>query len=131
MTARTVGVALVLLSAGLVVGGCGELGASWKGTRVEPPSAIAAAEVARQPRDAPQRAVLAWFRALQLDDAATAATFYDRSLGLGSARIASQRRAARPLLGEVGARIVDVSQEGGRATVFTLLTLRRVAPNGR
>ena len=130
MRAGPVRLALVL-SAGLIVGGCGQLGASWKGTRLEQPAVIAPAEVQRYPADAPQRSFLAWFRALQLDDTATAAGFYDKALGLSPKRVARSRRRARRLLREAGLEVVDVSRGGRRATVFTLLTVRRVAPNGR
>jgi hypothetical protein len=131
MRARLVPVALPLLAA-LIAGGCGELGASWRGTRTVRPRVVPTAEVARYAADTPQRAFLAWFRALQLGDPA-AAIFYDKTLRMSPGRIAHLRKGtASALFKEVGApEVLDVSRDGHRATVFTLLTARRAAPNGR
>ena len=127
---RQIWIALALAAAP-IGSGCGQLGTNWKGTRPVAPRLIQPADVARQPAGAPQRTLLAWFGALQRNDAAAAAMFYDPALRVSPDSLRPQRLAAAALLGELGAEIQDVSTDGNRAIVFTRLTARRVAPNGR
>jgi hypothetical protein len=110
--------------------GCGELGADWRGLRLEPPRRTSPEDVARLPAGSPQRAFLTWYAAVQRRDAATAASVFDRSAGITAQTLGAYWRALPPPR-SAAARIVDVDRRSRRATVFVELRTRYVAPNGR
>ena len=115
--ARVRDAALVLIVAA-VVGGCGELGADFRGSR---PLAPAVPVIAGYPSGTPQRALLFWCRALIVGDEPLA-----RSLTIGG--LADARRLVRS---RSCPRILDVQARGDGVTAFTVLSQTQIAPNGR
>jgi hypothetical protein len=126
-TARLAVVAAFVAGA---VAGCGELGASFRGTRSDEPPALTQADVDRAGAGTPARALLGWCRVLQRSDMAAAKRLYASGLPPADVR--------RDVLGGVFTfrqitcpAVTETAVHGDRAVVFAEIATRRVAPNGR
>lgn len=119
--------------------GCGELPTPPKGTDpTRPyrlamrPEAIPLATVRDAAAGSPERALLTWFRAIQLGRLQTALSLYDPAVRPTLRELRRQRNAAEALLGQASFdRVVNVAGSGDTATVFALLVRRLRAPNGQ
>ncbi len=130
--------AAVVLTAALgiasaLVGSCGGIGSDDGVTeRVQQPRIITAKRLEGVPEGSPQRTVYAWWRALQFDNPVEASRYYVKSLGLTPERLERQFRYGSALLNLYAMpRLVDVVEEGNRATVQLLLQKAARNPNGR
>lgn len=112
-----------------LLGGCGRLGASYKGMRLDPPTTIGP-ELAQYPADSPQRAVLEWYRAIQLGNVSAAATYYVGAARVTPTRVDRFRRSAFFSVFQPP-RILSAWHRHGSTTVFTSLEARWSAPDGR
>lgn len=99
-------------AAALVVGGCGPA----------PPATVSpsdlvlpAATVERQPPDSPQRALLAWWRAVQTGDRRAAAAALPR----GSARLAALLPSVAGTARRLRPAVVEVDRRGSSAVIYT------------
>ena len=124
--------AVLLAVASVGVGGCGELGADWKGLRLVRSEVLQQPALERYDEGSPERVVLEWFRAGQRTDSVTAARFYSRELRQTPDEIRSRLARTAKFFERVGLRRVsDVASRGDSATVFTELSYKWEAPNGR
>jgi hypothetical protein len=114
------------------LGGCGQLGADHQGFRVEAAGPAADPSVMRYPAGSPQRVALEWYRALQRRDVALARHLLAPGAAPPPQRFERLLRRARFFLRRVAlGPVSDVVLHRHRATVFTDLRIRWVAPNGR
>ncbi len=122
------------IAAVLALGACCLPGCSFGGDevaqRVQQPTLLSAAAVERQQAASPARALFEWWRAMQLANFRSGARHYPGELQLTpeqlerQVRVATGAFSARPL-------VVEVDENGSRATVAVLLENRTRAPNGR
>jgi len=123
----------------VALAGCGSLATPPKGLDPERPyripqntAPISLREIADSPPGSPQRALLRWFRALQVGDLQTAQSLFAPDARPSIAGLRLSRRAAEPLFREASFdRVLDVDRDGPYATAFALLVRDLRAPNGQ
>jgi hypothetical protein len=111
---RTAAWAAALLTSAALAG-CGELGADFRGTKPLPSPPPSPSQIDRLVAGSPERTLLQWCRDLK------------RTRDIRTRWVTAFvlfRLTSCP-------RIVDVMTEGDRATAYTILTTRWIAPNGR
>jgi hypothetical protein len=122
--------ALVVLLAAVLGSGCGELGGDTRPPRRSP--IVTESSLARLQPDAPARAFLEWFRALQLGESRALADHYVPSLGLTPATLARQRKAGAYAIDPLAPPVIEqVDVDGDRARVMAHFRTGRIWPNGR
>lgn len=123
----TIGALAVVLALG--PGGC-SFGGDEIAERVQEPMLVSRQAVERQAPGSPARALLEWWRTMQFDDAPAAAGLYSERVEIDPKRLADELELAGAAF-DARPGIVEVQEEGRRATVLALLERRTRNPNGR
>ncbi len=120
---------LPVVACAAIVAGCGELGGDSR-PKIRP-IIVTTAEVAAQPAGSPQRAFMAWYRALQRKDARAASRLYVRSAGVTPATFATERAQSEYALKRLAPpRILSVVASGRAAQMRVRFREGGLLPNG-
>lgn len=125
-------------SALLALGACALTGCAGIGgndavkQRTTGPELLSKAQVQHYPAGSPARTVFEWWRSIQFDNPVTAARYYSTALGVTPKTLESQLQfgaGAQNL--NAKPKLVEVDENGNRATVMVLLQNTVRNPNGR
>jgi len=132
---RSLRLATVLATVAFTVGaaGCAGLGSDEEvPERVTGPALVTKAQLARLAPDSPARVVFEWWRALQFDNAIAATKYYARDVGMTVDKLDRDLSLGASGLGLTARpRLVEVDENGDKATVLLLLEQLTPRPNGR
>jgi hypothetical protein len=116
----------------LLLGGCGQLGASYTGFRLNPRVLVDQKLIDRYPPRTPQRTLLQWYGALQQGDITHASAFYAPWVRITPRGLAFIRTAeSRYFMLAPPPAIVGILRSQTRTTVFTVIEFHWRVPNGR